>query len=753
MATTPQVIDNPQEESAEQPQAAGESAPSKPDYGEWNEQLPQELQACIKKLAEHICDEFKYPRRLEVMQSFKSRSYWRELQHLNWNWDNQAWDVLGPAGLDQSGRGGDDRDSAVMYTTNIYQRFGKIFLAVITQAVPNLRFEPEDAEDASDIATAEACEDFKKYIQHENDPIKLMTKAAYIAWTDGRMHGWTRWEVDKRTGKPRETQSIVGVMEVKVPIIYEDQYEYNYLQYSTEKHVSTSRATVKSRNFTDPDYWKKIKGGSSGNGQDTYERTARIAVKQGISWKSAGGDAYSHLCTEQRTWIRPTEFLNDCVEDRYRDTLESLFPSGCYVEFYSGVYAGSREANMDDEWAVENIMEGDGSARNSQGTCILSVQERTNDTINTTQDTFEKCQPARHLDDKMFDIEAIREQQSAPGQVHGVNTGEMQVGDTIGNHVYEETPAKVDQSQLLYLKEIMSDAPESLTGLSSILFGSAEGDKSGKALQIQQAAAMGIVGLPFRVLKRLYARMMEQAVRCAAANRKDDVNISIPDQYGERQPLSVRVGDLDGKIRCFAEVDENIPESPTQKRATYMLLLQDGNTDPIMRSILANPKNQNFAKKIIGLQELEIPDADSWKKQMGEISFMLQEPPAPPEPQPPQQVPNPLTPDVTETIQPPPTPPQSSLPIDPDYDNHAAELLTVTIWINSSKGQQVKIKNPEGFENVRLHGLLHKQALQAMMPQQPPPVPPGGLKGAAPHAAPAAPKPGASSPAAGAPPQ
>lgn len=752
MATTSQLpIDNPAEEQLEQSQPAEVS--TKPDYGEWNEQLPEELQDCLKKLCQHICDEFRYPRRLEVMQSWKSRSYWREMQHLNWNWDSQAWDVLGPGGVDHNGRGGDERDSAVMYTTNIYQRFGKIFLAVITQAVPNLRFEPEDAEDAADIETAKAADNFKKYIQHENDPIKLMTKAAYIAWTDGRMHGWTRWEMDKRTGQPREKQSLEGVMEVKVPCIYSEQCDYNYLQYSTEYHVSVIRAKVKSRKFTDPEYWKKIKGGSTGNGQDTYERTARISVKQGISMKSAGGDMYGHICTTQRTWLRPDEFLEECVEDQYRDTLQELFPTGCYVEFDNGVYTGSREANMDDEWAVENIMEGDGSSRNSQGTCLLSVQERTNDTINTTQDTFEKCQPSRHLDQKMFDLDAIRAQRSAPGQVHGLELGDMQVGDSVAAHVFEETPAKVDQSQLLYLKEIMSDVPESLTGLSAILFGTAEGDKSGKALSIQQAAAMGIIGLPFRVMKRLYARMMEQAVRCASRNRKTDINMGIPDEYGQTQTIQVRVGELDGNIRCYPDTDENYPESWVSKRSTYMTLLQDGNTDPIMRSILANPKNQNFAKKVIGLQELEIPDADSWNKQMVEISLLLEGVPTPPMPQPPQQVPNPLMPHVMETIQPPPTPPQSSIPIDPDYDNHAAEFLTVTIWCNSAKGQQAKKNNPEGYMNVRLHGLAHKQALAAQQPPPPPPMPAGGPKGAAPHEPPKPGGTGSTSTPPGAPPK
>lgn len=755
MATTPQLNDNLTEEQVDttSSDSTGDST-SGSNYGEWNENLPEQLRTCLVKLDEKFSDQFKYPRRLEVMKAWQARSFWREAQHLTWDWGGECWDTTGPAGWTGGGTPKGVTDSSVLYSTNIFQRFGKIFIAVITQAVPSLRFEPEDATEAADIETADKADDFRKYVQHENDPIKLMTKAAYLAWTDGRMHGWTRWEVDKRTGKPRETQDITGVLEVKVPVIYGEQCDYPYLQYSTEYHFSTVRAKVKSRGFDKKEYWKKIRGGSGGgNGQSEYERIARISIKQGISIKAAGGDAYGDLCTTRRSWIRSTAFLDDCIPDECLEQLEQIFPNGCYLETDNGVYTGSRDANMDDEWTTENIMEGDGSNRNAQGTCLVSVQERANDLVNMTQDAFEKCQPRTHYDDKMFDVDAMRNQQSMPGAIDGVNTEEMQVGDSIAAHIAKEEAAKVDSSQLVYLKEIMADIPQQLTGLSDILFGSdTGGDKSGKALSIQQAAAMGIIGLPFRVMKRLYAGMMEQAVRCAAKNRKDDISIGIPDEYGQTQTISVRVGDLDGKVRCYPDSDENWPESPMQKRATYMTLMQEGNSDPIMKAILANPKNQNMAKRLIGLQELELPDSDAWNKQMVEINLMLEEPPTPPQPQPPQQVPNPLVPQVMETVQPPPTPPQSSIPIDPIYDNHAAEFLTVSIFLNSAKGQKLKRINPVGIANIKLHGMAHKEALMAQMPPPAPPPAAPAPKGSAPKSPEASKKEGTSTPS-GAPPQ
>src|SRR6202142_2626055 len=267
MATTPQIQDDPELQTTSETNQDEESTPD--SLGDWNEKLldsDPDFVAALVKLDEKFCDQFKYSRRLEVMQAWRAHSFWRESQHLSWDWGGECWDILGPAGWSGTPGQNSANDSAVLYTTNIYQRFGKIFIAIITQAVPNLRFEPEDADEAADIETARIADDFRKYIQHENDPIKMMTQAAFIAWADGRIHGWTRWEVDKRTGTPREMQSILGVLDVNVPVIYAELCDYPYLQYSTEYHLSTVRSKIKNRAFTNSDYYKKVKGGNSGGG-------------------------------------------------------------------------------------------------------------------------------------------------------------------------------------------------------------------------------------------------------------------------------------------------------------------------------------------------------------------------------------------------------------------------------------------------------------------------------------------------------
>jgi hypothetical protein len=208
-------------------------------------------------------------------------------------------------------------------------------------------------------------------------------------------------------------------------------------------------------------------------------------------------------------------------------------------------------------------------------------------------------------------------------------------------------------------------------------------------------------------MKRFYAGMMEQAVRCGAMNRTEDAHMGVPDSMGKTEPIAVRISAMTGKARCFADVDENYPESWMAKRATYMRLMAEASLDPVLHAILTNPRNQVLAKKYIGLTDMEIPDADSWNKQMMEIAQLLVEPPT----EQPVPQPDPMTGAVTLTLQ-----PASSIPIDQDYDNHEAEFLTVVLWINDmKKGQRQKVENPQGFENVRLLGLEHRAVLLQKM--------------------------------------
>jgi hypothetical protein len=721
-----------------------------PPYGENNEDLPEPLQTKLKELARKFCDEDKFSRRLEIQSSRRAHFFWRTLQHLYWDGRAEGWVPLGASGAPMIGeRQSYNQDSAVLYSTNIYQPYGLTLIAVLTQSIPAVIAVPDDGEDAADLATAKAGNKFRKIVEQKNDATMLMTKAMFFAYVDGRIVAWTRNEKNVRTNVVETKISMHGSLEAKVPMTPDCRDDMVYVQISWEQHVAMAKAA-------NPKFKRKIRGGAQGAGQDVYERTARVSVAQGTSYMSGSGDTLTNLSTVQTTLMRPAAFellesdANDS-EDPDVMQLKQIFPTGCRVKLISGEYVGSWDEDLDDHIEILNPLPGDGQFRNSMGHTTESVQERFNDIINIAQETYEKTLPAIYADVKMQDPNATFQQVSKPGnRIPCVKVP----GEPIAESFYAEPPASVSPDMLAYGDKLMNEVPQLTTGAFTALMGGgnakgAAGDTaSGYAMQKEQA--MGRMGLVYRAMKRWWAGIMGQAVKCAAL-LKADMSMSIPDNAGNVETTTVRIEELQGNVHWYPESDEGIPTTWSEKKATYMGLLTAADANPLLAKILSDPRNQEVGQDLIGLEDLVVPGAEAWAKQMLEINELLK---GGPQPNPQfEQLQTKLVQmqqhsmgggmhddnDILQIgMQLEQTPPQNpTVPIDAQCDFNAEEWDTVQIFMTSSRGLKEKAENPEGFANVRLHGLLHKMQTmkdQAAMAPLPPParMPHPGAKPAAP---------------------
>jgi hypothetical protein len=704
-------------------------------YGVNNVQLPEPLQTKLKELARKFMDEDKFSRRLEIQESRKAHFYWRDLQHLYWDGRAEGWVAYGPNGNPMIGdtRQSYNNDSSVLYSTNIYKPFGLTLIAVLTQSVPEVIAVPADGEDAADLATARAGNRFRKIIEHKNDATMILTKAMFFAYVDGRILAWTRSVMNPRTQKEEVKITVHGTLECKVPITTECMEEMVYIQLGHEQHVAIAK-------FENPDFKKKIKGGAIGSGMDVYERTARVSVAQGTSYMSGSGDTLVNLATVQHTWMRPAAFEMlesdaSTTDDPEVDQLRELFKTGCHLKMVSGEYVGSWDESMDDHLQIMNALPGDGQFRNSLGHDTESVQERFNDIINIAQDVYEKTQPAVYADVEMADPNATFRQQSKPGARIPVK---KKPGEPISESFYNEPASAVSPDMLQYGNDLMGPVGQLTSGAFTALTGAgdakgAAGDTaSGYAMQKEQA--MGRLGLVYRDLKRWWAEIMGQAVKCAAL-LKADMSLSIPDANGEVETTTVRIEDLQGDVHWYPEGDEGIPANWSSKKATVQALLVAADANPILAGILADPRNQEAIQTYLGIDDLVVPAAESWAKQMAEINEMENG----------EAQPNPAFLQLQQKLQAmqehsaqgglhndgeveqlamqlQSTPQMlSSVPIDPQIDDNAAEAESGKIWMRGPAGQKAKVEKPAWYMNVRVHVLAHDAAAKAQMP---PPMPP-----------------------------
>jgi hypothetical protein len=231
---------------------------------------------------------------------------------------------------------------------------------------------------------------------------------------------------------------------------------------------------------------------------------------------------------------------------------------------------------------------------------------------------------------------------------------------------------------------------------------------------------MAIVWKPYT---SWYTRETTRAVKLASTGKNEIAANLAPETPGSK-PESVRImpGELSG-MSFTNDSDENFPETWTEKSNKFMTLLQMGG--PLADEMLEkSPSNWYFAKKMIGLQELTLPQEQLWEMVLADIAEMEHEPQTPD----PAQMPQQMLPGVgAPPVQ---VPSVSPIQIDTEYlDGEDFEVCfnAVKDWINSSKGREVKQSNLTWYQNVRLYGLQYKQQAdqlkQANQPMPPPDLP------------------------------
>lgn len=693
-----------------------------PDYfgPKGDGQLPDYLQAELRNIAHKCAERERYPRLCEIRAASKQRFFYNNIQHLAWSSDDKGLFQVGQNG---SSIGGDAKSDTFRQAFNIYLGYAKTFMSVFCQNQVGTRFEAEDPKNSKDIGAAAEAQKMKRVIEKFSNAKMMQIDCARLFWTDGRVLAHTRYVTDgqkfgyttddsgQKVPKAREITTIYGALESKVPLTTKDMSEWMYAITSVEFDIALVKDLL-------PTVKNKLGNSVQACLEADYARTARVSVAEGTPVLSQGGDGLAHLVTVDNVWLRPCAFV--LASEECRAELLEFFPDGAHVTFAGDKYAKSENECMDDHLAECHALPGDGQNRQSLGATEVPVQELFNDMMNLHAEGFEFCVPATWIAEDAVDIDAVNEQQAQYGAHY---PAEKKPGEALADSFYTETPVQIPEAMSAFTTELQGPLSQFLTSQQPALFGGEMNDqKTARGYAMARDQALGVMGLIWMPFTYFVSKVMLQAVMEAAKNRPEDKPIAemVPTQGGaqDRELIEVDISALKGNLACYPETDENFPESWTQKSNKYMSLVEASAANPAIAAILAHPDNQALGKDLIGLEDLVIPDADSRDKQLKEIAELLSGIPIPNTEMMEQVATISKIGQATANPVPPPDPEkllQSSVPIDPIFDNHAVEFEECKRWINSKEGQKAKQEQQEGFENVRLHAIAHQQEMQAQM--------------------------------------
>ena len=192
---------------------AGAANAGQNPFGGNNEQLPERLQAALRRLVQQYSVESESTRRQEVRRIKQAHQFWRGLQYLWWNERDQNWHLP----FEQKLADGSSLEDLPRYefATNIYQAFGLSLVSVRSQDVPRVRFFPSSAQAEEDVAAAKAATEVAQLVERNNRVGNLIVEEAFSPWTDGKVGAYVRFVVDgQRFGFHPETE--IGAREVRV---------------------------------------------------------------------------------------------------------------------------------------------------------------------------------------------------------------------------------------------------------------------------------------------------------------------------------------------------------------------------------------------------------------------------------------------------------------------------------------------------------------------------------------------------------
>lgn len=690
-----------------------------------------ELQAAALDLAKHYGGLDKYPRRSEVIEARRQRFYRRGDQYIYFNYQPSIMNFVPYSGGDENGAPGSD-SARNMDVYNIYFPYLRALVSVGCQNPPGVAFEPDDPTKSTDIAAARAAEIYRHHIDRANQRKKIQADIMGRFCTDGRVVLYTRSVRDAQkygtdeNGEPKsvEIMTVCGVLEHKCTPMTEDD-PTNWLMQSIEKEIDINQAKEMY-----PQYAAKIVPGQGADGEATYERMARMGVLQGTRGLQNSGEAYAHMVTWSRVWLRPASFRHAPKE--VADTFREKCPHGMKLVMMGGEYCGAFDQSADDHLTVAWPAPGDGAAKPSMLHDLVPVQDAYNDYRNLEKEIFDFCIPATWCDDELGDPEILREQTSEPG--NHVFAKRPEGVPSIAEAFYTEPPANAPASLIAAYQDLRGAFSQFLTGAQPALFGGSDkNNETMGGIAMLRDQAMGQFAIAWGAVQEAFAGAYKQGVLCRAKAEGEDTDSEVAVKVPGRRASTistVAIANLQkGNFHTYPDMDSSFPETTGSKRQTIQALVTQALLNPEATEAYGvfEPENMELQREYLGVADWVIPSANSNDKQLAEIELLLRTRPTP-KPHdiqkfaadqaieehvkaqaaaalPGAPVPPPAEPDPNVLY-------ESSIQVDLDWDFHEFEYKCIKDYLSSPEGLEEARTNKWGILNVKLHGQEHKQAME-----------------------------------------
>ena len=649
---------------------------------------PEELERYMRDIIGRYEIEVRSWREVRVREWRKHQLYWEGQSHLWWSYTSDNWRYPSVATLSEIQQF--DLDEVNNRTINVYEAHGRSIIAALSSRIPGVRFYPQDATNAKDLMTAKTFSKIADILSKENNFPLLFAKALYILFNQDYVaahiyneskfdyghyyeeHFDRQGDLDSYIEQPKSKTKIeiYGALHVTIPPFVKKQSQIPYLILRSEVHKAEAMEVY----GRDKEMMDKIEGSSRTSDDhddfirfnDTPDNDETVIVRE--------------------CWLRPWA-LNRLGMDKLSEIqkLKQQYPDGMKVTYVNNEMVEVDESSLDEHWLITSDPLSEYLIGQPLGKNLIPIQEMTDDITDLTMQTIEHGIPILFADPTSIDMKAIQERSNDPGTVVPAKAP----GNKKLNEVFHSSDKATLSREVSAFNEYLNYAGQFVSGdFPSVHGGSLEGgSRTASEYTQSRQHALQRLSLIYRSMGDWIAQINMGAVQLYRSSLRDDELIGTEYRDGAFLNIWIRLQDLTGNIGRAEAINSDVfPNTPSLIREMYFNLLQLGH--PIIDQMLQDPNNLPILMQSLGLHELYVPGEDDRAKQWAEIQQLINADPI-------------ISPETGE-----PTP---SVQVQTEIDNHIIEAHICLTFLKSSEGQMLKQVNPNGYLNVLLHYIQHKQ--------------------------------------------
>lgn len=674
----------------------------------------------LKKMVTELFGPEEAERLAQVNRAKRNRFFNQGDQFVvpKWNDDGTADYAISLATTNE-----DDGSNPVMAVpVNMIRADGNKYKAVISQKPPAIKAVPDDMGSASSVSAAEQQQAVildvfdKNKVRDQQRTMgdnQWLTGPSYVLCefvTDGGKYGWSQQQTMEiqevpgpngltlqvpQPGKPKKYAN--GAIEIRTFDLMNVRHQQeaksiddcHILEFAQMHH----KAVIKSIHGKAVEDIDSHFGGQDGN-NSTNQAMQAIADVQSI--RHAGKISRKDYWLYLRRWFQPRMYA--LIEDkRLRDALEEQFPDGLHATWVKDKLVAISHERASDKWAVcktglSDLILGDALCEDS-----VPFQRALNDLVNLFIETVLRAIPRTVMDQSLVDREAMRDRPAVPNEIMFTKAP---LGQKLDNLMAALPRAEVSP-QLVGLANMLREFTIENNGIRPELYGGGQPANTFREALQRKNQAMQTVEPPYAQTQMCWAdtskNIITQSAKFATGILKPKAATSIFDVESEAVDLAnlptegVHIEVAEGFPMTFSEMvgmlEDMLKNTPPEIAAAL------GLTDPINTRVI-----REFLLAIPGFKS---PMEDGINKAEWVVKQLLAE-------QPIEQV-DPMTGLPSGMMQP-------SIPPD-EFDDHAFMAGMFVKWMNSKRGLKERIRNPQGFDNVKARWQAENQL------SMPPPMP------------------------------